>query len=98
MTLSVKNPKKKFVSDLDVIVGRNLRTKRAERGLSQEKLGEGVDLTYQQVQKQENGKNRVSAARLYEYSLILDIPVIEFFEGVEDIARQRIQRRMKINE
>ena len=98
MTLSVKNPKKKFVSDLDVIVGRNLRTKRAERGLSQEKLGEGVDLTYQQVQKQENGKNRISAARLYEYSLILDIPVIEFFEGVEDIARQRIQRRMKINE
>ena len=94
----MKNPKKKFVSDLDVIVGRNLRIKRALKGLSQGELGRGVDLTYQQVQKQENGKNRISAARLYEYSLILDIPVIEFFEGIEDIARQRIQRRMKINE
>ncbi len=98
MTLSVKNPKKKFVSDLDVIVGRNLRTKRAERGLSQEKLGEGVGLTYQQIQKQESGKNRITAARLYEYSIILETPVMDFFEGIEDIARQKIQERMKLNE
>lgn len=57
-----------------------------------------MGLTYQQIQKQESGKNRITAARLYEYSIILETPVMDFFEGIEDIARQKIQERMKLNE
>ncbi len=94
MGLSMTKPKKKHVSDLDVIVGHNLRNKRKYKGVSQERLGKGVGLTYQQIQKQESGKNRITAARLLEYSIILDIPVTELFEGIEDIARKRIQERM----
>jgi len=49
-------------------------------GISQEKLGQAVDLTFQQIQKYERGANRVGASRLYEFSRILDVPVEFFFE------------------
>lgn len=53
-------------------------------GLSQEKLAEQVGITFQQIQKYENGANRISASRLYEFSKVLDIPVAFFFEGSND--------------
>lgn len=58
-----------------------LRQRRALLGLSQEKLAEQVGITFQQIQKYENGANRVSASRLYEFSKVLDIPVAFFFEN-----------------
>ncbi len=51
-------------------------------GMSQEKLGERLDVTFQQVQKYEKGSNRISASRLFEISLILDVPVQFFFDGI----------------
>lgn len=51
--------------------------------LTQEKLGELLSLTFQQVQKYEKGVNRVSAGRLYEMSSVLDVPITYFFEGAE---------------
>lgn len=52
-------------------------------GMSQERLGEALGLTFQQVQKYERGTNRVSASRLYELSDVLDVPVSFFFDGLD---------------
>ena len=54
-------------------------------GLSQEKLGEALSLTFQQVQKYERGANRISASRLHELSRILDVPVQFFFDTTDPV-------------
>ncbi len=55
--------------------------------MSQEKLGEAVGLTFQQIQKYERGANRIGASRLYELSRILDVPVSFFFDDMPDDLR-----------
>lgn len=65
---------------VDVHVGARVRLRRTLLGLSQERLGAAVGLTFQQIQKYERGANRVGASRLYEFSKILDVPVSYFFE------------------
>jgi transcriptional regulator with XRE-family HTH domain len=67
---------------IDVHVGNRVRMRRMLIGLSQEKLGEKLELTFQQVQKYEKGSNRVSASRLYQMAQILDVPVQFFFEDM----------------
>ncbi len=69
-------------SIFDKHVGRRLRARRKELGLSQEKLGELLGLTFQQVQKYEKGVNRISAGRLYEVALVLGEDVAYFFAGL----------------
>jgi transcriptional regulator with XRE-family HTH domain len=54
-------------------------------GMSQEKLGEHLDLTFQQVQKYEKGSNRISASRLFDMSRILDVPVQFFFDELRGV-------------
>ncbi len=67
---------------IDVHVGSRVRLRRTLLGMSQEKLGEAIGLTFQQVQKYERGANfRVGASRLYDLSRVLDVPVSYFFEG-----------------
>lgn len=66
-------------SKIDEEVGRRIRIRRHERGLTQLALGEALDLTFQQIQKYENGKNRVGAGRLQQIAKILDVPVSFFF-------------------
>lgn len=68
---------------VDVHVGARLRQRRTLLGMSQEKLGEAIGLTFQQVQKYERGANRVGSSRLYELSRVLDVPVSYFFEDLE---------------
>ena len=58
-----------------------VRTRRLALGLSQEKLGAALGVTFQQVQKYEKGKNRLGASRLEQASRILKVPVAHFFEG-----------------
>ena len=72
---SVPNP-------IDVHVGRRLRLRRTLLGMSQEKLGEAVKLTFQQIQKYERGANRIGSSRLYQLSQILDVPVSFFFDDM----------------
>ena len=67
---------------VDIHVGRRLRLRRTLLGLSQEKLGEAVGLTFQQIQKYERGANRISASRLYAFSEFLDVLVPFFFEDI----------------
>jgi transcriptional regulator with XRE-family HTH domain len=65
---------------VDVHVGARLRQRRTLLGMSQSKLGDSVDLTFQQVQKYERGSNRVSSSRLFEFAKVLDVPITYFFD------------------
>lgn len=84
---------------VDVHVGARVRTRRTLLGMSQEKLGDALGLTFQQVQKYERGANRIGASRLHEISEILQTPVAWFFAeyeapaetgNVTDLQRQRL--------
>ena len=67
---------------VDVYVGARMKQRRIETGMSQEKLGKKLNLTFQQVQKYERGANRVGASRLFELSTALEVPVAYFFEDM----------------
>jgi transcriptional regulator with XRE-family HTH domain len=75
---------KKQANPIDVQVGNRVRIRRMLIGMSQEKLGDLLGLTFQQVQKYEKGVNRIGAGRLYEVARILNVPVDFFYEGVGD--------------
>jgi transcriptional regulator with XRE-family HTH domain len=65
---------------VDVHVGARVRQRRTLLGMSQEKLGQAVGLTFQQIQKYERGSNRIGSSRLFEFSKVLDVPPSYFFE------------------
>jgi len=67
---------------IDVHVGSRVRLRRTLLGFSQERLGDALGLTFQQVQKYERGANRIGSSRLYELSRILDVPVSFFFDDI----------------
>ncbi|MDA0707831.1 MAG: helix-turn-helix transcriptional regulator [Proteobacteria bacterium] len=65
---------------VDIHVGTRVRLRRTLLGMSQEKLGKALKLTFQQVQKYERGANRIGSSRLFQLSQILDVPVSFFFD------------------
>lgn len=69
---------------VDMHVGARLRLRRTLLGLSQEKLGEAIGLTFQQVQKYERGANRIGASRLFDIARVLDVPIGYFFDEMTD--------------
>src|SRR5215207_246873 len=71
----------KTPNPVDKHVGSRVRMRRLMLSLSQEKLGDALGLTFQQVQKYEKGSNRIGASRLQQLALILQVPVSFFFEG-----------------
>jgi len=73
---------KKQANPTDVLVGNRVRIRRMLIGMSQERLGELLSLTFQQVQKYEKGVNRIGAGRLFDVSRILGVPIDYFYEGV----------------
>src|SRR5476649_3090144 len=73
----------------DIHVGARVRLRRTLLGLSQEKLGDAIGLTFQQVQKYERGANRVGASRLYDLSKVLDVPVSFFFDDMPAPSAER---------
>jgi transcriptional regulator with XRE-family HTH domain len=75
---------------VDVHVGSRVRLRRNMLGLSQEKLGEALGLTFQQVQKYERGANRIGASRLLELSRILDVPVSFFYDETDPVRAPAI--------
>jgi len=79
---------------VDIHVGGRLRQRRTLLGISQEKLGDAVGLTFQQIQKYERGANRIGASRIYEFSQVLDIPVSYFFEDMNDLTKSTRGRRV----
>ena len=76
MTKSTPNP-------IDIHVGSRVRLRRTLIGMSQEKLGKALGLTFQQVQKYERGTNRIGSSRLFQLSRILDVSVSFFFDDME---------------
>ena len=75
-------PKTGKPNPIDVHVGSRVRLRRTLLGMSQEKLGEAIGLTFQQVQKYERGANRIGASRLFDLSRVLDVPVSFFFDDM----------------
>ena len=73
---------KKVPNPVDVHVGSRVRMRRILVGMSQEKLGDALGLTFQQVQKYEKGTNRIGASRLQAIANILGVPVDYFFDGM----------------
>src|ERR1700753_2997652 len=73
---------KKQANPIDVQVGNRVRIRRMLIGMSQERLGALLNLTFQQVQKYEKGVNRIGAGRLHDVSRILGVPISFFYEGV----------------
>jgi transcriptional regulator with XRE-family HTH domain len=74
---------------VDVHVGSRVRLRRTLLGLSQEKLGDALGLTFQQVQKYERGANRIGASRLFDLSRVLDVPVSFFFDDMSQDVPER---------
>ncbi|WP_409741503.1 helix-turn-helix domain-containing protein [Ferrovibrio sp.] len=70
-------------NSVDVHVGNRLKLRRAMVGMSQDRLGQLVGLTFQQIQKYEKGANRIGASRLFQFATILDVPPAYFFEGLQ---------------
>ena len=71
---------KKMPNPVDTHVGSRVRMRRVLVGMSQEKLGDALGLTFQQVQKYEKGTNRIGASRLQQIAAVLTVPVSFFFE------------------
>jgi transcriptional regulator with XRE-family HTH domain len=69
---------------VDLHVGTQLKSRRTILGMSQHKLAEIVDITFQQIQKYERGANRISASRLFQISRALDVPISYFFDNFGD--------------
>jgi transcriptional regulator with XRE-family HTH domain len=79
---------------IDAHVGGRVRLRRTLLGMSQEKLGEAIGLTFQQVQKYERGANRIGASRLFDLSRVLEVPVSYFFDEMPDTAASQSPRMM----
>jgi transcriptional regulator with XRE-family HTH domain len=75
----------KAPNPIDRHVGSRVRMRRMMLAMSQEKLGDALGLTFQQVQKYEKGTNRIGASRLQQISQILQVPVAFFFEGAPTV-------------
>ena len=71
-------------SPVDIHVGARIRLRRTLMGMSQERLGDALGLTFQQVQKYERGANRVGASRLFDLSRILDVPISFFYDNMPE--------------
>ncbi len=84
-----REPRESRPSPIDVHVGGRIRLRRTLLGMSQERLGEALGLTFQQIQKYERGVNRVGASRLFDLSRVLDVPISFFFDDMpEPLARE----------
>jgi len=74
---------------IDVHVGSRIKGRRIGLRISQTKLGNAIDVTFQQIQKYENGANRVGSSNLYKIAKALDVDVSFFFDGLDDIGAGR---------
>ena len=80
---------------VDIHVGHRLRQLRTLRGLSQEKLGEAIGLTFQQIQKYERGANRIGASRLFDIAKVLGVEIAYFFEEMPDKVASLSPRQLR---
>lgn len=77
--------KRQGPNPIDVHVGSRMRLRRMILGISQDKLGQSLGLTFQQIQKYEKGVNRIGAGRLFDLAELLDVPIQFFFDDYGDM-------------
>ena len=77
-----------MATDIDLHLGRRLRRRRRLLGLTQQQLAVQVGIRFQQIQKYECGANRISAARLWQLSEALEVPVGYFYDGLSELAQR----------
>ncbi len=78
-------------NEIDVHLGKRLRRRRRLLGLTQQQLAGACGVRFQQIQKYECGANRISAARLWQLSEALEVPVAYFYDGLSEKAGERPQ-------
>ena len=83
----VGRPRADKPNPIDTHVGAKVRLRRTLLGMSQEKLGNALGLTFQQVQKYERGTNRIGSSRLFDLSRVLDVPISYFFDDMPSPGR-----------
>ena len=76
------------VEDADRHVGKRLRSKRLMLGLSQQKLGDAVGVSIQQIQKYEKATNRIASGKLYQFAKLLNEPIAYFYEGLDALTNK----------
>jgi transcriptional regulator with XRE-family HTH domain len=79
---------KKQPNPIDIHVGSRVRLRRMMQSMSQEKLGESLGITFQQIQKYEKGTNRIGASRLQHIASVLEVPVSFFFEDAPGVSTE----------
>jgi transcriptional regulator with XRE-family HTH domain len=90
-----------MAGQIDLHLGKRLRRRRRLLGLTQQQLASAVGVRFQQIQKYECGANRISAARLWELSEALEVPISYFYEGLEDqtaatVANDAVRRSEQV--
>lgn len=81
----------KRAGPIDAMVGRTIRMLRLSKGISQGALGRRLGVSFQQVQKYENGSNRVGAGRLAQIAMALDVPMESLLRGIQSVKRRTRQ-------
>ena len=71
-------------NNIDLHIGNKIRTRRYSVGMSQANLGKKLGVAFQQIQKYENGNNKISVSKLYNLAVIMDVPITYFFEDYND--------------
>jgi transcriptional regulator with XRE-family HTH domain len=84
--MALRYAAKKVPNPTDKHVGSRVRMRRMMLSMSQQKLADGLGLTFQQVQKYERGANRIGASRLQQISHLLQVPIAFFFEGAPNAS------------
>jgi len=84
--MALRYAAKKVPNPTDKHVGSRVRMRRMMLSMSQQKLADGLGLTFQQVQKYERGANRIGASRLQQISHLLQVPIAFFFEGAPNVS------------
>lgn len=88
---------KKKPNPIDIHVGTRVRLRRTMLGLSQEKLGDSLGITFQQIQKYEKGSNRIGASRLQKLSEILKTPISFFFEDAPGSEKSMVSGMSEVD-
>ena len=81
---------------IDLYVGKRLKKARLMRGMSQERLANAMNITFQQVQKYEKGLNRIGASRLWDLAQVLNVPITYFYEGMSEDIQAQSPRKINI--